>query len=44
MATFQVLYWGWLKLESIEVKKEKSEEIEGLEERVRGLVGKGDGK
>lgn len=35
MATFQVLYWGWLKLESLEVKREKLGEVGRLE----GLVG-----
>lgn len=39
--TFQALYWSWLKLESMEIKKEKGEEIKGLEGELRGLVGKG---
>ncbi|KAK4499897.1 hypothetical protein PRZ48_008083 [Zasmidium cellare] len=40
MATFQVLYLGWLKLESMEVKKNKSEEIEKVEAEAKGLVGR----
>lgn len=39
--TFQAIYWTWLKLESMEVKKEKGEEIKVLEGELRGLVGKG---
>lgn len=38
--TFQVLYWSWLKLESMEVKKEKGEEVKILEGELKGLVGK----
>ena len=30
MVTFQVLYWGWMKLESLEVKKEKDREGSGV--------------
>lgn len=37
MATFQALYWSWLKLESLEVKKGKGEEIARLEGELRGL-------
>ena len=39
MATFQVLYWSWLKLESIEVKQEKQEELNTLESEVKTLTG-----
>lgn len=39
MATFQVLYWTWLKLESIEIKQEKLEELKGLESEVKSLTG-----
>ncbi|GIZ49211.1 hypothetical protein CKM354_001224600 [Cercospora kikuchii] len=39
MATFQVLYWGWLKLESIETKQEKGDEIKKLEGEVEKLTG-----
>ncbi|KAF2185126.1 hypothetical protein K469DRAFT_708419 [Zopfia rhizophila CBS 207.26] len=42
--TYQVLYWGWLKLESVEIKKEKEEEIDMLEAKLRGLVREKDGK
>lgn len=40
MATFQVLYLGWLKLESMEVKSAKKEEIEEVEGEVKALVGR----
>ncbi|KJX94557.1 hypothetical protein TI39_contig4175g00019 [Zymoseptoria brevis] len=43
MTTFQALYWSWLKLESIEVKKEKGEEVQALEGELKTLVGR-DGK
>ncbi|CAK1367718.1 hypothetical protein CB0940_11517 [Cercospora beticola] len=39
MVTFQVLYWGWLKLESIETKQEKGDEIKKLEGEVEKLTG-----
>ncbi|CZT18317.1 uncharacterized protein RCC_04161 [Ramularia collo-cygni] len=39
--TFQALYWSWLKLESMEVKREKGEEIKVLEGELKGLIGKG---
>lgn len=39
MATFQVLYWGWLKLESMEIKKEKGEEVKLLEGELNSLTG-----
>jgi hypothetical protein len=35
--TYQLLYWTWLKLESLEIKKEKNEEIANLEEEVKRL-------
>lgn len=38
MLTFQVLYWSWLKLESIEVKQEKGNEMQLLEGELRGLT------
>lgn len=37
--TYQLLYWSWLKLESLELKKEKDDEVKGLEEQLRGLKG-----
>lgn len=40
MATFQVLYLGWLKLESMEVKKIKSGEVEEAEAEAKLLVGR----
>lgn len=39
MVTFQVLYWTWLKLESIEIKQEKQEELKALESEVKSLTG-----
>jgi len=33
--TYQLIYWGWLKLESIEMKKEKNDEIERLEGQLK---------
>jgi hypothetical protein len=40
MTTFQALYWSWLKLESIEIKKEKGEEVQALEGELKSLVGR----
>ncbi|KAF7188292.1 hypothetical protein HII31_10356 [Pseudocercospora fuligena] len=39
MVTFQVLYWSWLKLESMEVKKEKQDEVKSLEGEIKKLTG-----
>ncbi|EME80228.1 uncharacterized protein MYCFIDRAFT_212002 [Pseudocercospora fijiensis CIRAD86] len=39
MVTFQALYWSWLKLETIEVKKEKQDEIKSLEGEIKNLTG-----
>lgn len=39
MLTFQLLYWAWLKLESVEVKLEKREELSRLEREVEVLTG-----
>lgn len=39
--TYQVLYWGWLKMESVEVKKEKESEVRGLEGELKEVVGRG---
>jgi hypothetical protein len=38
VVTYQVLYWSWLKLESLEVKKEKEEEIQSLEGELKSLT------
>ncbi|KAF2142094.1 uncharacterized protein K452DRAFT_227727, partial [Aplosporella prunicola CBS 121167] len=43
LATYQVLYWGWLKLESIELKDEKNGEMARLEQQVRELAGSNKG-
>ncbi|KAK3691700.1 hypothetical protein LTR37_018493 [Vermiconidia calcicola] len=36
--TYQVIYWSWLKLESLEVKKEKDDEIRSLEGELRSIT------
>jgi hypothetical protein len=41
MTTFQVLYWSWLKLESMEIQQEKGTELEALEGELQKLTGKG---
>ncbi|KAF2725674.1 hypothetical protein K431DRAFT_299997 [Polychaeton citri CBS 116435] len=33
--TYQFLYWGWLKLESMEMRKEKEEELSRLEAELK---------
>jgi hypothetical protein len=38
VATFQVLYIGWIKLENMAVKKDKEAELRGLEKEVRELT------
>lgn len=38
LLTYQVLYWGWLKLESMEMKKEKDTEIMRLEMGLKDLL------
>ncbi|KAF2769897.1 hypothetical protein EJ03DRAFT_86251 [Teratosphaeria nubilosa] len=40
IATFQVLYIGWIKLEGIEIRHEKGEEMKGLQHELEGLTGK----
>lgn len=37
--TYQVTYWTWLKLESLETKREKESEIKSLEGKIKQLVG-----
>lgn len=41
VATYQILYFSWLKLESYETKREGEEEVRSVEGELRGLVGKG---
>ena len=36
--TYQVLYWSWLKLESLEIKDEKQDEIRTLEGELKSLT------
>ncbi|TVY64177.1 Inner membrane assembly complex subunit [Lachnellula suecica] len=36
--TYQVAYWGWVKLEKEEERAAKTEEISGLEGELQGLV------
>ncbi|KAM0721685.1 hypothetical protein Q7P37_002610 [Cladosporium fusiforme] len=33
--TYEILYWGWLKLESMETKHETEGEIKSLETQIR---------
>ncbi|TKA36397.1 hypothetical protein B0A54_12411 [Friedmanniomyces endolithicus] len=40
VATYQVLYISWSKLESMEVTREKEAEMKGLRGELKGLVGK----
>ncbi|KAF1824458.1 uncharacterized protein K489DRAFT_182825 [Dissoconium aciculare CBS 342.82] len=40
LATFQVIYWSWLKLESLEVKQNANGEVQALEEELEGLAAK----
>lgn len=37
MCTFQVIYWSWLKLESMEIKQQKQDEIKSLEGQLKSL-------
>ncbi|KXL50590.1 hypothetical protein M433DRAFT_141103 [Acidomyces richmondensis BFW] len=37
LATFQILYLSWLKLESMEIKREKESEIHSLESELKSL-------
>ncbi|KUJ15575.1 uncharacterized protein LY89DRAFT_735676 [Mollisia scopiformis] len=36
--TYQLAYWGWVKLEKDEIKREKSAELEGLEKQLGDLT------
>lgn len=36
--TYQALYWGWMKLETLDVRDEKNAEIAALEGQLRGLT------
>lgn len=38
VVTFQVIYLSWLKLESLETKKEKEGEIQSLEGELKSLT------
>ena len=38
VVTFQVIYWSWLKLESLDTKEEKNEEIQSLESELKSLT------
>ena len=38
LCTYQILYLGWLKLESLELKKDKDEEVKSLEGELRSLT------
>lgn len=43
VATYQVLYFTWLKLESYETKREGEAEVKKVEGELSGLVGAGEG-
>ena len=36
--TYQVLHYGWLKLEAMEEKEEKTAELQGLEGQLREMT------
>lgn len=38
LATFQILYLSWLKLESMEMKRDKESEIRSLESELKTLT------
>jgi hypothetical protein len=38
LATFQAIYWSWLKLESLEVKQTANKELQALEGELESLV------
>ncbi|PMD34593.1 hypothetical protein L207DRAFT_516750 [Hyaloscypha variabilis F] len=38
--TYQLAYWGWVKLEKDEIKRSKNAEIEVLEQRLGDLTKK----
>jgi hypothetical protein len=38
LATFQAIYWSWLKLESLEVKQNANTQLEALEGELEGLA------
>jgi len=38
--TYQLIYWGWMKLESLDIKHEKNAEISKLETELKTLTGK----
>ncbi|KAJ9645263.1 hypothetical protein H2199_003269 [Coniosporium tulheliwenetii] len=37
LLTYQAIYWSWLKLESLEIKEDKNEEIRMLEGELKTL-------
>ena len=44
MATYQVLYFSWLKLESYETKRKGEDEVKRVESELKGLVGAKEGR
>jgi len=40
VAVYQVLYYSWLKMESMEEKQEKEGEMRSLEGQLKGLTGR----
>ncbi|KAF2454977.1 hypothetical protein BDY21DRAFT_365973 [Lineolata rhizophorae] len=37
MFTYQLLYWSWLKLEAVEIKKEKTAELNSLQTQLEQI-------
>ncbi|KAF8847016.1 hypothetical protein BDZ45DRAFT_682145 [Acephala macrosclerotiorum] len=42
--TYQLAYWGWVKLEKDEIKRQKTAEIESLEKKLGELTKGGEKK
>lgn len=36
--TYQLAYWGWVRLEKDEIKREKTAELQGLEKQLAELT------
>lgn len=39
LCTFQAIYWSWMKMESMEVKKNGDEEVRAMENELKRLTG-----
>lgn len=38
LCTFQAIYWSWVKMESVELKKDGDEEVRAVEDELRALT------